>query len=84
MDILKRLLSFFYKVFVTSIEKNYEKEVQEKLKEQRKEDKEEFEKIKKGLDTLSEADVDRLNAELFDRLRKSKSKHRSNNGSDSK
>ena len=84
MDILKRLLSFFYKVFVTSIEKNYEKEVQEKLKEQRKEDKEEFEKIKKGLDTLSEADVDRLNSELFDRLRKSNPKHSPRNGSDSK
>ena len=83
MDILKKLISFFYKIFVTSIEKNYEKEVQEKLKEQRKEDKEEFEKIAKGLDTLSEADVDRLNSELFDRLRKSNTKHRSSNGSNS-
>jgi len=83
MDILKKLLSFFYKLFITSIEKKYEKEVQEKLEEQRKEDKEEFEKIAKGMDTLSEADVDRLNSELFDRVRKSNPKYSSNDGSDS-
>ena len=84
MDVLKKLLNFFYKIFVTSIERNYEKEVQEKLKEQRKQDKEEFEKIAKGMDTLSEADVDRLNSELFDRLSKPNPKHSSRNGSDSK
>jgi|TARA_R110000824_G_scaffold385211_1_gene579395 protoporphyrinogen oxidase len=84
MDILKKLLSFFYKLFITSIERKYEKEVQEKLEEQREEDKEEFEKIKKGMDTLSEADVDRLNSELFDRVRESNSKHSPRNGSDSK
>jgi len=83
MDILKKLLSFFYKLFITSIEKKYEKEVQEKLEEQREEAKEEFENIKKGMDTLSEADVDRLNSELFDRVRKSNPKHSSNDGSDS-
>ena len=84
MDVLKKLLNFFYKLFITSIERKYEKEVQEKLEEQREEDKEEFEKIKKGMDSLSEADVDRLNSELFDRLRKSNPKHSPRNGSDSK
>lgn len=84
MDVLKKLLNFFYKLFITSIERNYEKEVQEKLKEQRKQDKEEFEKIAKGMDSLSEADVDRLNSELFDRLRKPNPKHSPRNGSDSK
>tara|TARA_R100001082_G_C4351326_1_gene154680 strand:+ start:1016 stop:1267 length:252 start_codon:yes stop_codon:yes gene_type:complete len=83
MDILKKLLSFFYNFFVTIIEKSYEKEIQKKLKEKRKEDEKEFEKIKQGMDSLNEADVDRLNSELFDRLRKSNTKHNSNNGSSS-
>jgi len=83
MDILRKLLTFFYNLFITSVEKNYEKEIQKKLEEQRKEDKEEFEKIAKGLDSLSEADVDRLNTELFNRLRKSNSKYDSNSGSSS-